>query len=53
VFIPLRFTSNLLITLEAKLYKAIFFYKFCLIIFINIVLSLSDINTIKAKEIIS
>jgi hypothetical protein len=50
VLMPLRFTSDLPIILEAKLYKAILFRKFRLIVFINIVLSLGDVNAIKAEE---
>jgi hypothetical protein len=53
VFIPLRFASDLLIILEAKLRKAIFFYNIRLIAFINIVLSLNDVNIIKAEEMIN
>jgi hypothetical protein len=50
---PLRFASDLLVTLKAKLRKAIFFYNICLIVFINIVLSLGDVDVIKAEEMIS
>ena len=53
VFILLRFTSDLLITLEVKLYKAIFFYNIRLIVFINIVPSFNDVDVIKAEEIIN
>jgi hypothetical protein len=53
VFMLLRFASDPLITLEAKLRKAIFFYNIRLIVFINIVLSLSDVDAIKAEEMIS
>jgi len=53
VFILLRFTSDPLVTLEAKLRKAIFFYNIRLIAFINIVPSLSDVDAIKAEEMIN
>ena len=53
VFMPLRFASDLLVILEAKLRKAIFFYNIRLIAFINIVLSLGDVDVIKAEEMIS
>ena len=53
VFMPLRFASDPLITLEAKLRKAIFFYNIRLIVFINMVPSLGDVDTIKAEEMIS
>ena len=53
VFMPLRFASDPLVTLEAKLRKAIFFYNIRLITFINIVLSLNDVDTIKAEEMIN
>ena len=49
----LRFTNDPLVTLEAKLRKAIFFYNIRLIVFINIVLSLNDVDIIKAEEMIS
>jgi len=53
VFMPLRFASDPLVILEAKLYKAIFFYNIRLIAFINIVPSLGDVDVIKAEEMIS
>jgi hypothetical protein len=53
VFMPLRFASDLLVTLEAKLRKAIFFYNIRLIVFINMVPSLNDVDIIKAEEMIS
>ena len=53
VFMLLRFASDLLVTLEAKLRKAIFFYNIRLIAFINIVLFLGDVDIIKAEEMIS
>ena len=53
VFMPLRFASDPLVTLEAKLRKAIFFCNIRLIAFINIVPSLGDVDVIKAEEMIS
>ena len=53
MFILLRFASDLFIILKVKLRKAIFFYNIRLIVFINIVLSLSDVDAIKAEEMIN
>ena len=50
VLVPLRFASDPLITLEAKLCKAVSFRKFRLVAFINMVPSLGDVDAIREKR---
>jgi hypothetical protein len=50
VVVPLRFASDPLVTLEAKLRKAVLFCKFRRITFINMVPSLGDVDAIETEE---
>ena len=47
ILILFKFINDLFIILKVKLYKTILFYKFRLIIFINIVSSFDDIDIIR------
>ena len=50
ILILFKFINDLFIILKVKLYKTILFYKFRLIIFINIVSSFDDIDIIREKR---